>query len=503
MVKITLLSTFLICFLAGCAVSSGSGVGSPEASKRALENEDFLEISGNYPRLIELYKKKLKEKDDPEVRLKLSRVYVEKGDNESALFTLSQLVTSPNANAESFYLQGAAQLNLGQVESALRSLSVANSKDSNNAKILNLLGVSQARSGLFNEARESLNKARSLLYDDATIKNNLAMIDMLEGDFETAVSRLMPIYQSNPNNVDKRVKANLAISFSKIGSFENLKRLYGQNYNETELFDIFQYLRASNSIVSLRNRDILSERIIKEKAESVNSEPFSASTRSKSIQGAAQESNNESPVTLIDRIPITQQTENEKNYSKPLPSNTSLLPSLNEVKETYISSESGSLYQASKSVEPKELRLDHSEIKTVLNQPVNYDYESYLKAQEELKEGGLQFESQTSFTAEKLLDVTTEPQVGAFDKGNNSETNRTIDEQRIDEIGSASIFETHTMNNNEYLKKDFKKAESNSESKHKFVKLGLYSLDSVYVSGIPVAQFKHGGQLIDVSERGQ
>ena len=241
MAKLKIISA-LVCvtIMTGCAVRPSSGFSNSSAL-----NETFLEQAQNYPRLIELYKEQLKDKESSEVRTKLAQIYIDTQDNESALFTLVPVTTQPGASHEAFYLQGVAQYNLGQMQQALNSLKIAINKAPKDAKSINMQGVVQAELGMLEDARRSFNQSRELMYDDITIKNNLALLDMMEGDYQAAATRLMPIYLNSTGKSDPNVKANLAIIVSKLGSFETLRSLYGKEYSDTELFDIFQNLRAS------------------------------------------------------------------------------------------------------------------------------------------------------------------------------------------------------------------------------------------------------------------
>ncbi len=250
MARYALLLTVLI--VTGCTtVSNQPQAPNAAGAERALVDENFLVISGNYQRLIALYKEQLKQNDQSETRIKLAKAYLDTGDNESALFTLVPVITMPNASAEAFYLQGLAQFNLGQAEHAERSLAIAANKEPNNAKVINLLGAAQAELGQLVEARAAFDQARTLLYDDVVIKNNLALVDMMEGKYQDAAARLMPLYRADPKGADAQLKANLAIVAAKLGSFETLRALYGSEYSESELFGIFQGLRSSAYVPSI------------------------------------------------------------------------------------------------------------------------------------------------------------------------------------------------------------------------------------------------------------
>lgn len=223
--------------LVGCA-SSGRNT-------TALTEEQFLELSANNARLIELYKNRLRNEENVSTRLKLAKAYLDSNDNESTLFTISPLIKKDLGGSEAFYLQGVAQYNVGRLRQAEKSLQIAINKDDDSAKAINMLGVVYAELGNLSGARTQFNQAREMMYDDLAIKNNLALLDMLEGKYQDAAVRLMPIYLKNPKKADPQLKANLAIILSKMGSFETLRRVYGEQYSDAQLFDIFNDLKAS------------------------------------------------------------------------------------------------------------------------------------------------------------------------------------------------------------------------------------------------------------------
>lgn len=225
----------------GCASSGSTQIA-------ASNNERFLELSANNTRLIELYKDKLRNQESEEIRLKLARVYLDTGDNESCLFTLMPLIREGKGGSEAFYLQGVSQYNTGRLRQAETSLKIAINRDNSSAKAINMLGVTYAELGNLSGARQQFNQAREMMYDDLVIKNNLALVDMLEGHYQDAVVLLMPVYLSNPEQADSQLKANLAILLSKLGSFETLRRVYGKQYSDAQLVDIFNDLKNSTPV---------------------------------------------------------------------------------------------------------------------------------------------------------------------------------------------------------------------------------------------------------------
>lgn len=237
--------------LLGVVLLIGCASNQEDPGQRALNDEEFLSLSANNTRLIDLYKGRLKEEEDSLTRMKLAKVYLDVGDNESALFTLSSLINSKQATSETFYLQGLGQYNLGQLRQSDQSLQIAINKDGKSAKAINMLGVVKAELGDLTEARKLFDQARVMMYDDLVIKNNLALLDMLEGKYQDAAVKLMPIYLSNPDRADPKLKANLAIILAKMGSFETLRRIYGAKYSDAQLFDIYNDLKASEPASSV------------------------------------------------------------------------------------------------------------------------------------------------------------------------------------------------------------------------------------------------------------
>jgi tight adherence protein D len=211
-------------------------------------SEQLLVKSSNYPRLIELYKDKLKKYENAETRQKLAQAYIDNNDNDSALFTLAPLVSRKKIDSEVFYLQGLAQYNLGKTNLAQDSLDIALARAPNNAKLLNMIGIVYANKGDLEQARLSFNKARELMYDDVTIKNNLALLDLIEGKYQDAASKLLPVYINNRGKIDENVKANLAIIMAKLGSFDYIRTLYSDKYNTEQLLEIYNDLKASELI---------------------------------------------------------------------------------------------------------------------------------------------------------------------------------------------------------------------------------------------------------------
>lgn len=231
---------FCMFSLGGCAASS-SGKNSNESTISPINQEVVLKKTGNYPALTELYKEQLQKKEQPEIRLKLVEAYINFHDYESALFTIAPLVNSENSSHKVFYLQGVALYHLGSLTEAERSLEIACQKKVDYAKAINLLGIIHVQNQDLKGARDFFIQARNLMYDDITLKNNLALIDLLEGDYQSAATYLLPVYLNG--QADEKVKANLAIIMAKLGSLNHIRALYSDKFGDEEIVQLYQALR--------------------------------------------------------------------------------------------------------------------------------------------------------------------------------------------------------------------------------------------------------------------
>lgn len=541
--KLLLLS--LIVMLAGCStVSEQPQMPTAAGAKRALADENFLINSGNYPKLIALYKDKLKQAESTETRVKLAKAYLDTGDNESALFTIAPVITQPNASAESFYLQGLAQFNLGQASQSQRSLDVATHKAPNNAKYVNLLGAVQAELGQLEQARASFNRARSLLYDDIVIKNNLALVDIMEGNFQAAAARLMPVYRANPKGADEQLKANLAIIAAKLGSFETLKALYGDQYTDKELFGIFHGLRSSTYVSSPAGHSKADNRLLGTASETgdiqwqpsrsshsdlaTHNKPAASESSKEAAEAAlvttdiqVMEQTATAPATLAERAPQTneyqkapvavsntpsetpQNSGNNDSFGAPLmslpdqgesllaepqPSSKVVPPSTQENRQTFESLvgiqrryADDSTYSASQGTSASKM-LSPEDIQTEYPAE-NQDRQPNLI--EEASEDPLSapVNVQWPLPASTLKPLSVRP---------------TIEQNTLKEEASRKKTEPLV----EPAKGHVTSQLSNAKPKKKwhFVALERYSLLSSDGFAIPVAQFRHAGQLIDVQQ---
>ncbi|MBJ7551484.1 tetratricopeptide repeat protein [Marinomonas ostreistagni] len=527
-----------ILLLSGCAMTPNANTSSAPLSDNSRLNEAFLEQSKNYPRLIDLYKEQLKQKENADTRLKLAQIYVDTKDFESALFTLMPMIRDADAPASVFYLQGVSLYGVGKLEQAQQSLLIAVKRAPDDAKTVNMLGVVQAEQGDLVDARQSFLSARGLMYDDITVKNNLALLDMIEGDFKQAAARLMPIYIANPAKVDAQVKANLAIIVSKLGSFESLKSIYSGKYSEAELFEIFQNLRASEPATRTSTKAISSKTNVSQPIKSSQSviQPQFESTVAAQSEMASSSDAQPQPSSQTDRVqPMASVASNslssmparQASVSSEKQTDGSMLklPAIDEA----IDSELNTEIERPSSVLLSELVTPTFEESMVLPGSQALMPNTDVTRKEERRSftelTGISRRYET--TVEPLSEVEVNPLVPP--QKLQPVVNSTFNEQSKDEqatkesefsslmgierryasaapqsvetsLQTSSLEDTDEPTAPEGAKIWSKPEVSNNASaEHDFVKLATYSLVSDGVSEIPVAQFRHRGYLIDVT----
>ncbi|MGX9418276.1 tetratricopeptide repeat protein [Vibrio sp. WJH972] len=211
-----ILSILTIILLVGCTSTS-------DVERPRYTNEQLLESSGNDQELIKLYKQELLVEDSVTTRLKLVHSYIQTRDFESAIFYVQPLIEGEETSADAYFLYGKAKFGLNAMTEAQRSLQKAIKLDPNHGETLNLLGVIAAYGGDYFHARSYFVKARQRMIDDVTIKNNLAMIDLIEGQYESAVEKLTPLL--GQDNVSQKVKSNLAFAYAKLSLYPQFSQL--------------------------------------------------------------------------------------------------------------------------------------------------------------------------------------------------------------------------------------------------------------------------------------
>ncbi len=239
-----------IIFLSGCISTPGAQTQANEKKIDISTNETILRQTKNYPKLLVLYKNKLKEKENSETRIKLAETYLMIGDPESTIFYLSPIINS-SADADPdktavYYLQAKAQYDLGLVDDAIVTADELLTINANHAETLNLMGILYADKNNFKQAREYFNQARLNFYDDLKVKNNIAILDIIEQDYQSAVSSLYPLYLNG--QTDEQVNATLLIALSKMGNYPYVKSMLSSKYKEDDIMKLFKALRSLESV---------------------------------------------------------------------------------------------------------------------------------------------------------------------------------------------------------------------------------------------------------------
>ncbi|WP_068716664.1 tetratricopeptide repeat protein [Vibrio tritonius] len=241
---------FLALVLSGCTSLQDKGTHLSDET-----NEKVFISTGNYPKLIEFYKKQLKDDEDSKTRIKLVNAYERVNDYSSAIFYLEPLLDEASkATVEVNILAGRAYLNQGDFQQAKRYLERANKQEASNAEVMNLLGVLASYQGDFPTAKKWFLASRTAMGDDKKVKNNLALIAMLEGDFATAKYLLIQLVEDK-SAPQKKVRSNLALVYAKLGdkaAFNDLIR-QSDRIKKDELFAQLQQVQLVNMSSLLSN----------------------------------------------------------------------------------------------------------------------------------------------------------------------------------------------------------------------------------------------------------
>ena len=207
-------------------------------------NEALLQAAGNHAGLIELYKSQLiaagTVQESDQYRYQLGQAYLAMSDPESTLFYIKPVIENNRGNGDVWLLQSRAQLAMDNISDALSAASTALDFSNDDPRIYNQLGLIYARNREYEQARTYFNKARTHMLNDITVKNNLAMIDILQEDYDSAIQRLMPLY--NANLADDRVTANLVLALVRSQRYEEFKAVFSDAKTEQERIALFRVL---------------------------------------------------------------------------------------------------------------------------------------------------------------------------------------------------------------------------------------------------------------------
>ncbi len=217
--KRTIAALLCTLILSGCAATTH------KSASDLASQEDILLKSKNYEGLINLYRSLLKEKEDPNTRLKLSRYYYQAGDYKSSLYYLQPLLAKADLNV--YTQQAKSLIAAGDYPQAIRVADTMLAKSPKSGEAYNLRGIALASSGKLSEGNQSIQKARDLFIADDVAINNLAMVAMLDQRYQDAVSLLLPQYQRGSKQ--SKTLHNLVLALVKVGDIR-----YARNIIESE-----------------------------------------------------------------------------------------------------------------------------------------------------------------------------------------------------------------------------------------------------------------------------
>ncbi|USD40135.1 hypothetical protein J4N42_08605 [Vibrio sp. SCSIO 43135] len=198
-----------------------TGCVSNETTLNDDNKEMIYQQTNNHAELVSLYKQRVAAQDTLENRINLASAYYQSGRYDSALFVLEPL-GQQQGNYEVLLVKAKSQFKLGRtqqsIDTAISALELQSTGEINNQ-----LGVAYSQLGELDVAREYFVAAKRRFYDDVKVDNNLAVLDILEGDYASAVARLQPLYTQGV--ADDTMQANLVLALVKSGELAQAKRL--------------------------------------------------------------------------------------------------------------------------------------------------------------------------------------------------------------------------------------------------------------------------------------
>ncbi|GAM69364.1 flp pilus assembly protein tadD [Vibrio sp. JCM 19236] len=198
-------------FLSGCAATS-------QDEQQTIEQ---LTVSKNYAGLVEVYKARVIDNDqDWEAQQKLAEAYLKNGDVESANFYVQRVIDlSDEPNGSAYFLKGKILAKNFDFEGALQQYSQALALGLNDAELYMQRGIALAQTKKYETALDSFNLARLRGFNETAVKNNIAMVYIYQGDFQSAVDILLPVYEQDTTN--SKVSSNLKLSLMKLEAAED------------------------------------------------------------------------------------------------------------------------------------------------------------------------------------------------------------------------------------------------------------------------------------------
>ncbi|CAM2793538.1 SPOR domain-containing protein [Vibrio rarus] len=204
----------LVLLITGCA---------NQVSQTEQQLVSQLTVSKNYSGLIELYKSKVVDNDKDWLSQQLlAEAYLANEDVESADFYIQRVLTlSPKPTADAHLIKGKILAKNFNYKEAIEQYSHAMVLGLNSADLYMSRGIALAQAKHYETAIDSFNLARLRGFDEVSVKNNIAMVHIYQGDFQSAVDILLPIYEQDSSN--SKVNANLKLSVMKLEGEESLE----------------------------------------------------------------------------------------------------------------------------------------------------------------------------------------------------------------------------------------------------------------------------------------
>ncbi|HDR1392220.1 TPA: NrfG protein, partial [Pasteurella multocida] len=103
-----------------------------------------------------------------------------------------------------------------------------------------------AQNGNLVNARNDINKAREFFINDNVAINNLAMLNIINGDFNNAVSLLLPQYLNGVKN--SRLIHNLVFALVKNGDLDYAKDIIVKERLNTSPDDLINALKKTTHV---------------------------------------------------------------------------------------------------------------------------------------------------------------------------------------------------------------------------------------------------------------
>ncbi len=231
-------------FTFACALTPTSEI-STESKERVYQQ------TANYVQLVKLYKTQLASNGDMMTRVKLAETYLALKDPDNALFYITPAVLSEPFSCRAYLIQAKSLHLQGELEQAEQAVLIGLAQCPKSADMENLLGIVYASQYKYQQARDSFDAARIHYYDGDIISNNLAVLDIAEGDYRSAIHRLLPIYRNG--KADDKIMANLVLSMAKEGQYQFVHQVLEANHTKSEITQIYKVLRQYEPLTRIGN----------------------------------------------------------------------------------------------------------------------------------------------------------------------------------------------------------------------------------------------------------